>query len=201
MDRQVAADTDSQPDQLQQLEDQLRHKDEHISVLQKKLDHFRAWLQSLQTQVQAKDPQILKNARRLYIGGIPEGTKEVRRAASAPSCFEQSNQSRQQQQQHGRAPSLAAVSALTASAAACSTCFSSATVVARTVCALASMVGVKGSKYTAANTIPAWAAAEPVGVRQHSVYPAAKQKMLQCQNSSRPQKVLALPAVSCSVGT
>jgi hypothetical protein len=31
----------------------------------------------LQCQMQHKDPQVIKNARRLYIGGIPDGTKEV----------------------------------------------------------------------------------------------------------------------------
>ncbi|KAF8061126.1 MPC1 [Scenedesmus sp. PABB004] len=54
----------------------LRQKDEQIAALQAKLGHFRSWLSGLQVQQQAKDPQLLKNARRLYVGGIPEGTKE-----------------------------------------------------------------------------------------------------------------------------
>jgi hypothetical protein len=73
----AAADTAAQPDQLHYLEQQLRQRDETIGILQGRLDHFRGWLQGVQAQVAARDPQIIKNARRLYVGGIPEGTKEV----------------------------------------------------------------------------------------------------------------------------
>eukprot|EP00879_Flechtneria_rotunda_P003535 GHRR01003767.1.p1 GENE.GHRR01003767.1~~GHRR01003767.1.p1 ORF type:complete len:822 (+),score=334.64 GHRR01003767.1:175-2640(+) len=72
----AVADTDLQSDQLQPVEEQIRQKDQQISVLQRKLEHFRLWMSGIQTQAQAKDPQILKNARRLYVGGIPEGTQE-----------------------------------------------------------------------------------------------------------------------------
>lgn len=63
--------------QQQQWQELLSHKDAQIEVLQKKLEHFRSWLSSLQGQMQHKDPQVIKNARRLYIGGIPESTREV----------------------------------------------------------------------------------------------------------------------------
>jgi hypothetical protein len=51
-------------------------------MLQRRLEHFRGWLAGVQEQVTARDPQIIKNARRLYVGGIPEGTKEVRKPAA-----------------------------------------------------------------------------------------------------------------------
>jgi len=67
-----------QQQQAEQWQDLLKRKDVQIEVLNKKLDHFRSWLSSLQGQMQHKDPQVIKNARRLYIGGIPEGAREVR---------------------------------------------------------------------------------------------------------------------------
>ncbi|KAF6259757.1 hypothetical protein COO60DRAFT_972046 [Scenedesmus sp. NREL 46B-D3] len=77
MDRDAAnTDAAAQQDALRHLEQQLRQRDETISVLQRRLEHFRVWLLGVQAQVSARDPQIIKNARRLYVGGIPEGTKE-----------------------------------------------------------------------------------------------------------------------------
>lgn len=67
----------SQEQQHQQCNELIAHKDAEIELLQRKLEHYRSWLSSLQGQMQHKDPQIIKNARRLYIGGIPEGTREV----------------------------------------------------------------------------------------------------------------------------
>ncbi len=61
-------------EQQQQL---LARKDALIDQLQRKLEHYRSWLSSLQGQMQHKDPTVIKNARRLYVGGIPEGTREV----------------------------------------------------------------------------------------------------------------------------
>lgn len=61
-------------DQHQQL---LAAKDAQIEVLQRKLEHYRSWLSSLQGQMQHKDPSVIKNARRLYVGGIPEAAREV----------------------------------------------------------------------------------------------------------------------------
>lgn len=74
----LVCDVEPQRDQYNSYEHQLHTKDEQIHVLQRKLEHFRAWLSGLQGQLVAKDPQLLKNARRLYVGGIPQGTKEVR---------------------------------------------------------------------------------------------------------------------------
>jgi hypothetical protein len=84
-DAAAASDTAVQPDQLHHLEQQLRQRDETISILQRRLEHFRSWLAGVQGQVAARDPQIIKNARRLYVGGIPEGTKEVRSVRSLSS--------------------------------------------------------------------------------------------------------------------
>jgi hypothetical protein len=66
--------------------EQLRQKDDQITMLERKLEHFRSWLSNLQGQLQAKDPQVVKNARRLYVGGIPEDTKEVSSAAAAAAA-------------------------------------------------------------------------------------------------------------------
>ena len=55
----------------------LARKDAQIEVLQMKLERYRSWLSSLQGQMQHKDPTILRNARRLYIGGIPDSAREV----------------------------------------------------------------------------------------------------------------------------
>lgn len=62
----------------EQLTEQLLQRDAQIKVLQQKLEHYRAWLSSVQEQQLHRDAQLVKNARRLYIGGIPEGTREVR---------------------------------------------------------------------------------------------------------------------------
>lgn len=73
----LVCDVEPQRDQVGHFQHQMHVKDEQIHVLQRKLEHFRSWLSGLQGQLAAKDPQLLKNARRLYIGGIPDGTKEV----------------------------------------------------------------------------------------------------------------------------
>lgn len=66
-----------QAQDYQQCRELLEQKDAEIELLQKKLEHYRSWLSSLQGQTQHKDPQVIKNARRLYIGGVPEGAREV----------------------------------------------------------------------------------------------------------------------------
>lgn len=71
--------------EVQQLWEQLRQKDAQILMLQKKLGHFRNWVCSLHAKVQATNPQAIKNSRRLYVGGIPENTSEVRQTAIAQS--------------------------------------------------------------------------------------------------------------------
>ncbi|GMH40209.1 hypothetical protein BSKO_08113 [Bryopsis sp. KO-2023] len=62
--------------ELESLFEQLRQKDAQILVGQKKLNHFRSWMNSLQAKVNAQNPQAVKNARRLYIGGFPQGSAE-----------------------------------------------------------------------------------------------------------------------------
>lgn len=52
-----------------------------VAVLERKLAHLRSWMASVASQVAASNPQLAKNARRLYVGGVPTGTTEVRRGA------------------------------------------------------------------------------------------------------------------------
>ena len=59
----------AQADEVGQLWDQLRQKDATILMLQKKLDHFRHWLSSVNSRVQQMNPSAVRNARKLYIGG------------------------------------------------------------------------------------------------------------------------------------
>lgn len=64
--------------EMQVLFEQLRQKDAQILLAQKKLSHFRSWMDSLQSKVNAQNSQAVKNARRLYIGGFSPGSSEVR---------------------------------------------------------------------------------------------------------------------------
>lgn len=48
---------------------------------QKKLGHLRTWVASLHGKVAQMNPQALKNSRRLYVGGVPIDTSEVRHGA------------------------------------------------------------------------------------------------------------------------
>jgi hypothetical protein len=59
----------AQGDEVGQLWEQLRQKDAQILMLQKKLQHFRTWLGSVNTRVQQMNPSAVRNARKLYIGG------------------------------------------------------------------------------------------------------------------------------------
>lgn len=59
-------------------EERLKLREQQVSILDKKLAHLRSWMASVQTQMAATNPQLAKNARRLYIGGVPTGTTEVR---------------------------------------------------------------------------------------------------------------------------
>ena len=61
----------------QQLWDELRDKDTELAQLQKRLSHYRSWVGSLHAKMQASNPQAIKNAKRLYIGGVPEDTTDV----------------------------------------------------------------------------------------------------------------------------
>ena len=46
-------------------------------MLQKKLGHFRSWVNSVHTKVQQVNPQAIKNSKRLYVGNLPPETTEV----------------------------------------------------------------------------------------------------------------------------
>ena len=64
-----------------QVWDDLQEKEAEIAQLQKRLGHFRAWIGTLHSKMQTSNPQAIKNARRLYIGGVPDGTTDVRRGS------------------------------------------------------------------------------------------------------------------------
>jgi hypothetical protein len=63
--------------EVEQLWEQLRSKDAQILMLQKKLQHMRSWVNSIHSKVQGMSPQIIKNARRLYLGGVPPEATDV----------------------------------------------------------------------------------------------------------------------------
>lgn len=61
---------------MQTLWEQQRQKDAQNLVLQKKLSHYYSWISILQNKVMQQNPQAVKNAKRLYIGGFSPGTAE-----------------------------------------------------------------------------------------------------------------------------
>lgn len=63
---------------VQQLKEQLALKEQENQQLQAQLQHLRGWMNSLQQRARANDPHALLVARELYVGGVPEGTTEVR---------------------------------------------------------------------------------------------------------------------------
>jgi hypothetical protein len=73
---------------VQQLKEQLTLKEQENQQLQAQLQHLRGWMNSLQQRARANDPHALLVARELYVGGVPEGTTEVRRVegVSRLSC-------------------------------------------------------------------------------------------------------------------
>lgn len=66
--------------QVQQLQEQLSLKEQENQQLTAQLQHLRSWMNSLQQRARANDPHALLVARELYVGGVPEGTTEVRLA-------------------------------------------------------------------------------------------------------------------------
>lgn len=64
--------------QVQQLQEQLTIKEQENQQLMAQLAHLRSWMNSLQQRARANDPHALLVARELYVGGVPEGTTEVR---------------------------------------------------------------------------------------------------------------------------
>eukprot|EP01025_Chloroclados_australasicus_P057098 TRINITY_DN7106_c1_g1_i2.p1 TRINITY_DN7106_c1_g1~~TRINITY_DN7106_c1_g1_i2.p1 ORF type:complete len:551 (-),score=79.64 TRINITY_DN7106_c1_g1_i2:2099-3751(-) len=57
----------------EQLWELVKGKEALILAQQKKLVHYRAWMSTIHARVQQMNPGIIKNARRLYIGNLPEG--------------------------------------------------------------------------------------------------------------------------------
>lgn len=69
-------------DTVQALQEQLAIKEQENQQLMAQLAHLRSWMNSLQQRARANDPHALLVARELYVGGVPEGTTEVRGRAS-----------------------------------------------------------------------------------------------------------------------
>lgn len=70
--------------QIQQLQEQLSIKEQENQQLLAQLAHLRSWMNSLQQRARANDPHALLVARELYVGGVPEGTTEVRSMMPLP---------------------------------------------------------------------------------------------------------------------
>lgn len=69
---------------MQQLQEQLALKEQENQQLIAQLQHLRSWMNSLQQRARANDPHALLVARELYVGGVPEGTTEVRSSGQPP---------------------------------------------------------------------------------------------------------------------
>lgn len=77
-------------DTVQALQEQLAIKEQENQQLMAQLAHLRSWMNSLQQRARANDPHALLVARELYVGGVPEGTTEVRGLTSeflGPTCL------------------------------------------------------------------------------------------------------------------
>jgi hypothetical protein len=73
--------------QVVQLQEQLAIKEQENQQLVAQLAHLRSWMNSLQQRARANDPHALLVARELYVGGVPEGTTEVRAASQLGGCW------------------------------------------------------------------------------------------------------------------
>eukprot|EP01025_Chloroclados_australasicus_P042966 TRINITY_DN4569_c0_g2_i1.p1 TRINITY_DN4569_c0_g2~~TRINITY_DN4569_c0_g2_i1.p1 ORF type:complete len:450 (-),score=73.72 TRINITY_DN4569_c0_g2_i1:1166-2515(-) len=56
----------------EQLWELVKGKEAMIHTLQQKLSYYRTWLSGVHARVQQMSPNLIKNARRLYIGGLDE---------------------------------------------------------------------------------------------------------------------------------
>jgi hypothetical protein len=65
------------PNDVGELRAALQEKTQHMKQLEHRLAHLQAWMEAQASQMQADNPATVKNARRLYIGGLPEGTTDV----------------------------------------------------------------------------------------------------------------------------
>jgi hypothetical protein len=53
------------------------NKDALISKLQRQLAHYRSWVGSVHARVLHMNPQAVQNAKRLYIGNLPQNITVV----------------------------------------------------------------------------------------------------------------------------
>ena len=60
------------------LAEQLRSKDAHIAKMAGTLAHYRAWASQIQARYQMFNPDAARPARRIYVGGLPPDTEDVR---------------------------------------------------------------------------------------------------------------------------
>jgi hypothetical protein len=86
------------------LQDQLALKESEVTTLRAQLAHLRAWMQQLQQRARANDPHALLVARELYVGGVPDGTSEVRRAVLLYLSVQQNSPTRCMLHQRCRRP-------------------------------------------------------------------------------------------------
>jgi hypothetical protein len=91
------------PTDVGELRAALQEKTLHMKQLEHRLAHLQAWMEAQASQMQASNPATVKNARRLYIGGLPEGTTDVSRQRPGSGRTRQQQQRRQQQQQQAAA--------------------------------------------------------------------------------------------------
>ena len=60
------------------LAEQLRSKDAHIAKMAGTLAHYRGWASQIQARYQMFNPDAARPARRIYVGGLPPDTEDVR---------------------------------------------------------------------------------------------------------------------------
>ena len=65
------------------LAEQLRAKDASLAKMAGTLGHYRAWAAQIQARYQMFNPDAARPARRIYVGGLPANTEDVR---MVPCC-------------------------------------------------------------------------------------------------------------------
>ena len=66
------------------LAEQLRAKDASLAKMAGTLGHYRAWAAQIQARYQMFNPDAARPARRIYVGGLPANTEDVRCSAPPP---------------------------------------------------------------------------------------------------------------------
>jgi hypothetical protein len=66
--------------------EQLRSKDAQIAKLAGTLAHYRSWAAQLQARYQMFNPDAARPARRIYVGGLPPDTADVRSLGVCLPC-------------------------------------------------------------------------------------------------------------------